>query len=366
MLEHLKSTLSSFFANSRGQLVGSKLLIFESDDWGAIRTPSKSAVESLKLKGLDFSKSNYVVDKLEDSEDLDLLFNVLVKFKDKTGNHPKFTANSVMYNPDFGRIKEDHFELFYKRTFIQTYSDYFGDDRTWNKFKLGVESKLFKPQFHGREHINVNRWLSQLKKGNSSVLNTFDVGCTFSGEGDYSFMEALDWDNVNELNKQHDALKEGLDFFHSTFGFRSNSFIAPCYIWDSRIEDILKSNGVDWLQGIRKQIIPMGKYGMYNYKLRKFGEVSESGLKNNIRNCFFEPAFDPNIDWVNSCLAQINMAFLMKKPAVISSHRINFIGGISENNRAIGLRQLELLLKKVLQKFPDLQFISTDELDNFI
>jgi hypothetical protein len=56
----------------------------------------------------------------------------------------------------------------------------------------------------------------------------------------------------------------------------------------------------------------------------------------------------------------------MNKPAVISTHRINYMGGINPENRTQGLDQLELLLKKLIKKFPDVQFISTDELDNFI
>jgi hypothetical protein len=366
MIRHIKTTVSSLLANRSKFSVKSKLVIFESDDWGAIRTPSNSAIEELKTKGLDFSKSNYVVDKLEDAKDLELLFNVLSKFKDIRGKSPKFTANSIMFNPDFKKIKDDNFENFHKKNFIQTYFDYTGDNSTWQKFKLGVAENLFTPQFHGREHLNVNRWLAELKKGNPIVLETFNYGCTFSGEGDYSFMESLDWDSKEDFSNQIQMLEEGLDFFYSTFGFHSKSFIAPCYVWDSIIEETIKNKGVNWIQGIRKQIIPTGLYGRYNYKLRSFGETTETGLKNNVRNCFFEPSFDRNFDWVNSCLSQIYFAFLMNKPAVISTHRINYMGGINPENRTQGLDQLELLLKKLIKKFPDVQFISTDELDNFI
>jgi len=72
---------------------------------------------------------------------------------------------------------------------------------------------------------------------------------------------------------------------------------------------------------------------------------------------------NPNRDWVNSCLAQISSAFHWNKPAVICSHRINYIGFIDEKNRDRGLRDLNLLLKKIIQKWPEVKFISTDELD---
>uniref|UniRef100_UPI0040496F24 hypothetical protein n=1 Tax=Flavobacterium sp. TaxID=239 RepID=UPI0040496F24 len=89
-------------------------------------------------------------------------------------------------------------------------------------------------------------------------------------------------------------------------------------------------------------------------------------MKYNIRNCFFEPSSAPDRDWVDSCLVQISSAFLWNKPAVICSHRINYIGFIDEKNRDRGLRDLNNLLKKIVQKWPEVKFISTDELDQFL
>jgi hypothetical protein len=74
----------------------------------------------------------------------------------------------------------------------------------------------------------------------------------------------------------------------------------------------------------------------------------------------------PSKNWVDSCLAQIQTAFLFSKPAVICSHRINFIGFINEKNRVRGLQDLDNLLKKIVKKWPDVIFISTDQLDNYI
>jgi hypothetical protein len=36
-----------------------------------------------------------------------------------------------------------------------------------------------------------------------------------------------------------------------------------------------------------------------------------------VRNAFFEPFLNPNKDWVNSCLLEINSAFDKNKPAII-------------------------------------------------
>ena len=80
------------------------------------------------------------------------------------------------------------------------------------------------------------------------------------------------------------------------------------------------------------------------------------------RNCLFEPSRNQNFDWVGKCLSEIEIAFRWGKPAVISAHRENFIGSIFEENRLQSLEKLELLLTKVFQKWPNVQFINSAQL----
>jgi hypothetical protein len=61
-------------------------------------------------------------------------------------------------------------------------------------------------------------------------------------------------------------------------------------------------------------------------------------------------------------MAEIEIAYRWGKPAVISSHRENFIGSIFKENRTQSLHKLQLLLRKVTQKWPDVQFISSAQL----
>ena len=85
-----------------------------------------------------------------------------------------------------------------------------------------------------------------------------------------------------------------------------------------------------------------------------------------MRNAFFEPSSDLNKDWIRSCLKDIDMAFKWKKPAIISSHRVNYIGGINQSNRTRGLRLLNELLKIIIVKYPDVEFMSSDHLGKLI
>lgn len=364
MLKSFKSYLAATDINRKGKSIKEKIVIIESDDWGAIRTPSKEVLIDFEKKGLDISNSIYKVDALENQDDLELLFEVLIKHKGSDGKPAKFTANAIMGNPDFKKIRESDFKEFHYEKFTDTFKN---NSKTENNLKLWLEGKsdgVFQPQFHGREHLHYKRWLKVLQDKNEAAHFCFDRNATYSGKADYSFMEAYDWDSPNDIEEQKSVIQDGLTIFKKTFGTTSKSFIAPCYNWDSRIETVLKENGVEWIQGIRSQLVPTGKFDNYAPLIHSFGEKNKLGLHYNIRNSFFEPSMNHKKDWVSGCLAQISSAFHWNKPAVICSHRINFIGAIDDKNRTRGLNDLDQLLKTIIKKWPDAKFVSTDELGN--
>lgn len=365
IIQSIKSYLSATKINRKGKSVHQKLVIIESDDWGAVRTPSKEAVKAFQKKGLEIGRSIYQVDALESQDDLELLFELLSKHKDASGSSAKFTANAIMANPDFDKIKAANYSEFHYEKFTDTFQKYPNHSKNLDLWWQGKSNGIFQPQFHGREHLNFKRWLKVLQLDNEAAHFCFDWNATYSGTGDYSFMEAYDWDSQNEIHDQKLILADGFRIFKETFGEVSKSFIAPCYNWDPLIEEVLKEQGVEWIQGLRSQLMPTGTFDQYKPLQHTFGETNSLGIQYNIRNCMFEPSMNPNRDWVNSCLAQISSAFHWNKPAVICSHRINFVGFIDEKNRDRGLKDLNLLLQTILKKWPDVLFISTDELSQF-
>src|SRR5690606_25930740 len=83
------------------------------------------------------------------------------------------------------------------------------------------------------------------------------------------------------------------------------------------------------------------------------------------RNAFFEPS-GSTTNVVSSCLSEIELAFKFKKPAVISSHRVNYIGGLHEENRDRSLMQLKELLNTITKKWPEVEFMTSSELGKTI
>ena len=80
----------------------------------------------------------------------------------------------------------------------------------------------------------------------------------------------------------------------------------------------------------------------------------------SVRNCSFEPSIYG--DSFKKTLKDIQNAFFWKKPAIISSHRVNFIGGLEETNRKTNLANFKKLIDVILTKWPEVEFIHSSEL----
>jgi len=142
--------------------------------------------------------------------------------------------------------------------------------------------------------------------------------------------------------------------------------IAPNYVWDDEIEKAASQSGVKYFQTSTTQRISKD-FGEKQQIIRHYtGQKNKFKQLYMMRNCHFEPSSNPNKDWVDSCLKQVKTAFTMHKPAIISTHRVNFVGFIDEKNRNRNLPKFQNLLKQIVKKWPDVIFMSSDELGNYI
>lgn len=374
MANQVKSIMSRMTKNLMqvpGWRTSRKLVVIESDDWGSIRMPSREVYEAFISRGFDISGSDYNrFDTLESNDDLRMLYDVLRAHKDGQGHHPVVTANCVMGNPDFKRIRSSGFTEYRYELVTETLKRYPGRDRVEELWKQGDEAGIFHPQFHGREHVNVVRWMEALREQRPEMMFTFDHETTFSGggdyKGDYNFMEVLDYNTPADLEQMKEGLAEGLDLFEQVFGYRSRSFIPPCYTWNSDVEEVLYDGGVRYIQGIMTQLVPTGSFGNYRKKYHLQGSRNGRGLYYLIRNAFFEPSISKVADPVGDCMDRIRIAFRWKKPAVIGTHRINFMGTLDESNRARNLELFNDLLKNIVKHWPDVEFITSDTLGDIM
>lgn len=367
-LRRYKAAVQLNLRNARGWRTNRKIVVIESDDWGSIRMPSKETFNRLLSAGIRVDNCPYNrYDSLESEEDLSSLFEVLNRFSDFNSNHPVITANFVTSNPDFRGIKESGFKKYYYELFTDTYKNYPNRKKVFEISKQGIHEKLLFPQFHGREHLNVNRWMAALHKNLPETMFAFDndlfgLSTTITNEKRKSYLAAFDLDDIAELENHAVIINEGLELFNMIFGFRSETFIAANYIWHRSLEKVLANNGVKYIQGSFNQREPTGGSQPSTYISHRLGRRNDFGQIYLTRNTFFEPSLKIVTDPVEQCLKHISNAFRWKKPAIITSHRLNYIGSIVKENRESNLKLLSSLLNRIINKWKNVEFMNSAQL----
>ena len=372
MLKSIKKTLTSNYVCFRGWSTKRKIIVIESDDWGAIRMPSREVYDQFMAKGVPANTHYFAKnDCLESNSDLELLFEVLSSNKDKKGQPAVITANAVVANPDFEKIaasnrKEYHYELI-----TDTYDAYPNHDRVFDLWKKeGIGQNMLYPQFHGREHINVASWMKVIDSAspieNFAFENKTLLGMRIPNEKPFGFnyMAAFEYFDKEHQLQIEEITSDGLQQFEKLFGFKSKSFIASCGIQGTHIDSVLAANGVEFNQN-GHQFRPDGKGGV-KADQKFWGDTNEFNQTYWRRNATFEPSRAPHEDWVTKCMAEIDVAFRWGKPAVINSHRVNYSSGIFEENRDNSLRLLDALLKAIIKKWPEVEFMNSQQLGETI
>ncbi|MFZ4455589.1 MAG: hypothetical protein ACOYOT_05150 [Bacteroidales bacterium] len=366
----LKDTVK-LILNFSGFHTSRKIVVIESDDWGSIRMPSLGNYQNLKKRGVDIETGDNLIynqnDTLERSVDLEFLFEVLDSVRDCHRNPAKMTAIAVVANPDFDKINENHFREYVYEPITETFSRYSGCEHSFDLWKEGVKRGIFRPQFHAREHLNVNEWMRALQAKDEMAHFAFNNG--FWGynnakQGGVSFQAAFDFVNPGDLMSQAESIDSGLKLFEQLMGYQATYFVPTNGPFNNSLEQVAANGGISLMYGSRFQSMPIG-HGESKTVYHYFGQRNQWNQRYIMRNVMFEP-FKGGQDWIDTCLHDISFAFKCKQPAVICSHRVNYMGGLRFENRDQGLSQLKQLLKAIVRKWSDVEFMTTDQLQEIM
>lgn len=335
--------------------------------------PSRHAFKKLSRAGIDlisYDAGRYnLYDSLSTSEDLALLFEILTSVRTINGNPAVFTPVTIVANPAFDKIRDSGFKEYYFEPFTTTLNRYKGCDDSFTLWLTGIEDKIFMPQMHGREHLNVAAWMNALQLGDNEALLAFNEGLwgfvpDKAKWPDIDYQAAFLLRDLRELEGQKLILKEGLDLFEKLFGYRASYFVPPNGPFNNSLNETLSQNGIRFRSASKIQHEPLG-FGKSRRVFHYLGQKDKNGIRYITRNCFFEPS-QPGKDWVDSCLNDIKIAFRWNKPAIISTHRVNYTGSLIKSNRDRGLTGLHELIKSILHYWPQAEFLTTTELGNLL
>ena len=180
--------------------------------------------------------------------------------------------------------------------------------------------------------MNVSRWMQALKNGKQDVLTAFmnhmiGIEASFAQDNVFGYMDAFNTvcSSDEELAK---ILRDAASMFEKLFGFPSETFVASCFVWNRALEKELSQLGIRGIQSAFWQNEPVGQGGSYklNRRIHFTGEKTPFGQYYTVRNFSFEPAYknDPRA-CVQRCMSEVEKSFADRKPAIITSHRLNLL-----------------------------------------
>jgi len=374
MIGLLKNRLLRNAKNVVGWRTNRKIIVFAVDDYGNVRLHSKEARKQLDREGYPARNRFDAFDTLETRGDLEMLYDTLQLVEDKNGRNAVFTPLAVPCNINFERLIDTGYRKYHYELLAETFGklsaiDPAGYEGTWNLWQQGMEEGLIAPQFHGREHLNLKVFEEKLQARDHELLtylkNRSFGALSDSGYRTISPMGAFEFWDYKENERLQRIIEDGLDQFENVFGYRATNFTPPVYNFHKVLHSTLKRNGIRFIDTALTVNEHQGK-GKYKRKFNYTGKETAEGLQLIVRNVVFEPGEDRGINWPAYAMKQIEAAFRWNRPAVISSHRVNFCGHIDEKNRDKGINALSDLLKKITHRWPEVEFMSARELGELI
>ena len=272
------SDLKKSILNIPGWHTKRKIVVIESDDWGSIRMPSRKAFEKLTKSGLDLTSGDSLRyntnDTLAGIDDLSALFDILRRYKDQHGNHPVFTALSLVANPDFEKIRKYDFQQYFYEPITATLQRYYPTENVFQYWQQGIKERLFIPQFHGREHLNVNIWMNGLRDGDQQANAAFNEGMwgyNNKHPSHISLQAAFDPETEGDIKIHGQILVDGIKLFQELFGYKPTFFVPPNGILHESLYEVVKLVGINYVFSSRLHRVPIGN-GKFKTRFNYLGK----------------------------------------------------------------------------------------------
>lgn len=309
------------------------VLIIESDDWGP--APDIHAKR------------------------LNRLVEILSAYRDSRGRHPKMTLGVVLALPDVERIRQDNLRHYHRLHLLDPRFTSIRD-----AMSRGVASSVFALQLHGMEHFWPPSVLAAART--DSNLKDWLIGNELPNIEDLPSPLQSRWTDCSSLpsspiseDEIETAAKEEVEAFRAVFGCNPRVAVPPTFVWNDAVERAWYSAGVRVVVTPGQRFVGRGQDGKLQAigsPLRN-GQMSPFGPMYVVRNGYFEPALGHTARWA---LKALDKNHKTARPTLLETHRFNFTGKPDVAESAY--RELETLFAEALALYPDIAFMSTEEL----
>lgn len=309
------------------------VVIFESDDWGAGPLDQTKALKNLN--------------------------EILARFKDEMGRAPVATLGVILATADTRRIRDaGGAEYFSANLSEPVYAP------LREVMEEGVRQGVFAMHLHGMEHY----WpqtLMQAAVKDASVRNWLQSDGIPGTESLPSALQAR-WTDASVLPSRalesealHAAVTEEASLFGACFNLRPRVAVATTFVWTEEVEAAWAKAGIDVIitPGVRYTCRDAtGKPGGVDKRMVN-GELSKSGQIYLVRDVYFEPMLGHKPERL---VSETKERAHLGRPCLVEMHRFNFIGAAEK--RDASLRVLEAALEQLRRTFPEIRFMTSQEL----
>jgi peptidoglycan/xylan/chitin deacetylase (PgdA/CDA1 family) len=304
-----------------------KAVVLESDDWGLCAwCPDEQAWRVLAdtpvFRG--GAARRYGGSTLERAEDVRALAELLGEFRGGDGFPPVWQANTVMAAPDYARLAPPLFEVEHLPLVeLPETRARWSRPGLWDEVRRAEDAGVWRVELHGLHHLPEAAWLAALRRGTADARRAHEqqspVCAAVDASGEYDPSEPR---AVRRRN-----LTLAVERFGKLTGRSPRSFCPPDYRWDDALEEDAESLGLTTFQGKAEQegvMLPRVRRALIGYRW-----PHEQG-----RRFYLPPriAFEPSaVDRAvaarvgpEAVVRAARRAWKRGRPAVVSSHRVNY------------------------------------------
>lgn len=350
----MNSDFYRYLLDSRSE---ERIVLFECDDMGSLANSVSPRDSYFYRSGLLKDNRYTRADALFNRDDLARLAMTLDRFEDIRGNHPSFHAFFNVANPCLDTLISSGFSELVFKDFREIL---LGNDQNslWCYWKTLIAEGRIKPHFHGLTHLNIPNWYDAIK-GSVDYQELIKMGCpnisnpnnieTLSG-----YRTELYFRNNEDFQSISTNLLKGLEIYEQLFGLRATRFAPTNGFFHVDYLPLLKGAGITSVN-LNLSVNTQKRNGRVIKSNLLFESIKGSKSVFYRRNSNFEPT-DPGYKDISNTLHQIDRAFKNNRPAIISTHRVNFISSRIQANGDKGILELNKLLSAILSRWPDVSF----------
>ena len=309
------------------------VLIIESDDWGP--------------------------GPVEHADSLRRIIDVLLAHRDATARPAIMTIGAVLAVPDTVAIRAAGYASYRRRMLSDP--EFLPIKQT---LLQGRERGVLAIQLHGMEHC----WpgtLLELAREAGEVRNWLETSSGFDTESLPSAVQSR-WTDVSALpscplgeTAIRDAVAEETQAFSQCFGEQASVVVPPTFVWSRTVERHWANSGVRVIVTPGKRLTlrdANGKPGGEDKTILN-GDRSEDGMIYLVRDVYFEPSLGHD---AKRALDDAESRFSLGRPALLETHRFNFVGDPAVRDSS--LAELDRLLMLARDRYPGLRFMNSCEL----